>query len=139
MIGDVEDMTLAMAASVSRMQDWMHQRRTVAQAQRQEAAQMRARTACARLTLGSRRPAVADAAALRRRLVVAERKADGLEVALASNRRIGMAIGILMSRHRLTEVQAFDLLRQYSNRRNVKLAVVAEEVLYTGELTSVSG
>jgi hypothetical protein len=137
MIDGFEGTTLAVADSVSSMLDWMQQRRAVAQAQRQEAVEMRARTACARLALGSRRPSAVDAAALRRRLALAERKASGLEVALASNRRIGMALGVLMARHRLTEVQAFDQLRQYSNRRNVKLAVVAEEVLYTGELSGL--
>jgi hypothetical protein len=71
---------------------------------------------------------------LRERLVAAEARVANLERALVSNRRIGMALGILMARHGLTEQQAFDLLRQQSSRRNVKLAALAEEVVYTGDL-----
>ncbi|WP_217897297.1 ANTAR domain-containing protein [Geodermatophilus saharensis] len=59
-------------------------------------------------------------------------------MALASNRRIGMAIGILMGRHGLTDAQAFDLLREFGNRRNVKPAAVAEDVVHTGALRIAS-
>ena len=65
------------------------------------------------------------------------RRAFDLEAALASNRRIGQALGILMASHRLTAEQAFDVLRQYSNRRNVKLAAVAEDVVHTGGLPRI--
>jgi tetrahydromethanopterin S-methyltransferase subunit F len=70
---------------------------------------------------------------LQERLRAAESRADNLEIALRSNRRIGMAIGVLLARH-LTEEQAFDALRQESMRRNVKLRDLAEEVIYTGTL-----
>ncbi|MGY1604387.1 ANTAR domain-containing protein [Geodermatophilus sp. SYSU D00815] len=119
------------------VREWALERRVVARTIREQAEQMRARTAVTRLALRSRRAAVVDTPALRRRLAVAERRAGNLEVALTSNRRIGMAIGILMARHRLTEARAFDLLRQCSNRRNVKLAALAEDVVHTGELPSV--
>lgn len=46
---------------------------------------------------------------------------DGLE----SNREIGKAIGMMMAFHQLTEDQAFDLLRQTSQRMNVKVAEMA--------------
>jgi AmiR/NasT family two-component response regulator len=53
---------------------------------------------------------------------------------LTSNRRIGMAIGILLERLHVTEEQAFELLRKESMRQNVRLAQVAEQVVYTGTL-----
>jgi AmiR/NasT family two-component response regulator len=56
-----------------------------------------------------------------------------LEQALVSSRRIGMAMGILMERHRITEERAFDRLRELSQRRNMKLRELAEQVIYTGE------
>jgi ANTAR domain len=69
---------------------------------------------------------------LRARLAAVEARARHLEVALCSNRRIGMALGILMARHALSEEQAFTALRRASGHRNVKLREVAEEVVYTG-------
>ena len=69
----------------------------------------------------------------RRDLAAATAHAGHLELALVSNRRIGMAIGILMERHRLTEEQAFDRLRELSQRSNVKLRDVAEQLIYTGD------
>ena len=78
-------------------------------------------------------PAV-ELAALRTRAEAAEDRADNLERALLTNRRIGMAIGILLERLRVTEEQAFDVLRQESMRQNVRLAQVAEQVVYTGTL-----
>jgi len=59
-------------------------------------------------------------------------KAHHLTLALQSNRRIGMAVGILMALHRLDEGQAFDLLRVASQHRHQKLRQVAEEVILTG-------
>ena len=73
-------------------------------------------------------------AAVRARLGSVELRAEHLEKALASNRRIGMAIGILMARRQLTEEQAFDCLRVESQRRNVKLREIAERVIYTGDI-----
>jgi hypothetical protein len=79
-------------------------------------------------------PTAHDHAWLRQELAAAETRAAHLQKALASNRRIGMAVGILMARHGLTEGQAFDALRQQSSRRNVKLHTLAEGVIYTGDL-----
>jgi GAF domain-containing protein len=64
---------------------------------------------------------------------VRERTAN-LEIALASNRQIGVAIGILMHHERITEVAAFDRLRTTSQDLNRKLRDVAEEVTLTGRL-----
>ncbi|MFL6162518.1 MAG: ANTAR domain-containing protein [Jatrophihabitantaceae bacterium] len=61
-------------------------------------------------------------------------RADNLDLALASGRRIGAAIGILMSSRRLTEQQAFEALRVASQHSNRKLRDLAEDVLLTGEL-----
>jgi AmiR/NasT family two-component response regulator len=48
----------------------------------------------------------------RERLAAAESRAEDLERALLSNRRIGLAIGILMASLKITEERAFDLLRE---------------------------
>jgi AmiR/NasT family two-component response regulator len=61
-------------------------------------------------------------------------RAENLTVALASNRRIGMAIGILMRACQMTETEAFDSLRLASQQRHQKLRDVAESVIETGEL-----
>ena len=66
-------------------------------------------------------------------LAVATAHAEELQRALGSNRQIGMAMGILMERHRLTPEQAFDRLRDLSQRSNVKLRDLAEEIIYTGD------
>jgi len=66
--------------------------------------------------------------------VTAETKAANLEVALATNRRIGIAVGILMCRLGVTEDQAFAVLSKHSQDRNVKVRDLAEEVIYTGSL-----
>ena len=71
---------------------------------------------------------------LRTRAETAEHRADNLERALTSNRRIGMAIGILLERLHVPEEEAFELLREESMRQNVRLAQVAEQVVYTGTL-----
>ena len=64
----------------------------------------------------------------------AEDRAAGLERALVSNRRIGMAVGILMCQRQLTETQAFAVLTTHSQHRNVKVRELAETVIYTGRL-----
>ena len=79
-------------------------------------------------------PTAEELAHLRTRVEFAENRADDLERALVSNRRIGMAIGILLTRLRCSEEQAFEVLRQESMRRNVKVAQLAEQVVYTGAL-----
>jgi len=59
--------------------------------------------------------------------------AEELERALLTSRQIGMAIGILMERHRLTAEQAFSCLRDLSQQRNVKLRDVAGQIVHTGD------
>jgi hypothetical protein len=72
----------------------------------------------------------------RERLVeaVATRKAaaNHLELAVSSNREVGVAVGILMANHKLTDEQAFDLLSRVSQHSNRKLRLIAVEVARTG-------
>ncbi|WP_299960620.1 ANTAR domain-containing protein [uncultured Modestobacter sp.] len=82
-----------------------------------------------------------DEAALRAELAQSRANAevlagriDHLQKAVQSNRRIGMALGILMTHHQLTEAEAFNRLVQSSQQQNRKLAAIAEEVIYTGHL-----
>lgn len=58
-----------------------------------------------------------------------------LKAALQSNRRIGIAMGIVMSQFRITDQDAFAALRQASQNSNRKLREVAEDVIYAGHLT----
>lgn len=65
----------------------------------------------------------------------AESTSSNLRMALEGNREIGVAVGVLMTVHRVTQAQAFDLLRAASQHSNRKLAAVAQEVVDTGALT----
>ncbi|MGY1728989.1 ANTAR domain-containing protein [Geodermatophilus sp. SYSU D01062] len=75
-----------------------------------------------------------EVARMEKNLLVADEQMTHLRVALESNRRIGMAIGILMALRKVDEEAAFVLLRTASSHRNVKLRQVAEEVIRTGTL-----
>jgi DNA-binding response OmpR family regulator len=70
-----------------------------------------------------------------RRLVQAQQTSTQLQMALTSNRQIGVAVGVLMAREKVTSERAFDLLRRRSNHTNRKLRDVAEEVALTGQLS----
>ncbi|WP_246080451.1 ANTAR domain-containing protein [Modestobacter altitudinis] len=59
---------------------------------------------------------------------------DQLERALSLSRQIGMALGILIERHKITEAEAFRLLVAASQRENVKLRHVAGRLVLTGSL-----
>jgi hypothetical protein len=61
-------------------------------------------------------------------------KIENLERALQTSRRIGTAIGILMANHRVTEKEAFDLLRIASQSSHRKVHDIADDVVHTGEL-----
>ena len=71
-----------------------------------------------------------------RRLAIeqVEEQAENLAVALRTNRRIGVAIGILQALRRVTTDAAFELLRDESQRQNRKLREVAEDVIAYGTL-----
>jgi AmiR/NasT family two-component response regulator len=55
-----------------------------------------------------------------------------LKLALEHSRDIGAAIGILMATRKVTREAAFDLLRQASQCSNVKLRVLALDVVEQG-------
>lgn len=59
-------------------------------------------------------------------------RARNLERALSSNREIAVAIGVLMTTHRITRAAAFNLLRLASQRSNRKMSDIATEVADTG-------
>ena len=52
-----------------------------------------------------------------------------LNEALETRRTIGQAIGILMERYELTEERAFAFPTRLSSHRNVKLRLVAQELV----------
>jgi len=73
-------------------------------------------------------------AELRAQVRTAETKAAGMESALVSNRRIGIAVGILMCRLQITDDRAFAVLCKHSQDHHVKVRDLAEQVIYTGSL-----
>ncbi|AOR37194.1 antitermination regulator [Streptomyces fodineus] len=64
--------------------------------------------------------------------VSAARTHAQMEEAVATRHTIGEAMGILRGAHRLTEEQAFDVLRRYSQEQNVKLREVARQICERG-------
>ncbi|MGW6735069.1 GAF and ANTAR domain-containing protein [Streptomyces sp. NPDC055013] len=58
-----------------------------------------------------------------------------MENAVATRHVIGEAMGILMGSHDLTEERAFDVLRRYSQKNNVKLREVARMICERGSLS----
>lgn len=70
-------------------------------------------------------------------------RADDLKGSLRTARRIGMAVGLLMARHELTESEAFQALESETHRSGRKLHETAEAILLAGGLrhaaTQVSG
>ncbi|AYN44057.1 ANTAR domain-containing protein [Streptomyces dangxiongensis] len=58
-----------------------------------------------------------------------------MEQAVTTRHVIGEAMGILMGGHHLTEEQAFDVLRRYSQETNTKLREVARLVCEQGSLS----
>ena len=75
--------------------------------------------------------------ALAAALAASDERVAHLEKALRSNREIGVAMGVVMARYRVTRDQAFDLLRMASQNSNQKLRDLAVVVADTGELPSL--
>ena len=71
--------------------------------------------------------------------VVRDREVATLGAALGSSREIGTAIGILMTRYKVTSERAFGLLSEASQHLNQKLRDVASAVTLTGELPPLDG
>ena len=57
---------------------------------------------------------------------------EHLEAALGSCRRIGAAIGIVMCATKVTEDEAFATISAISQRRNIKLRNIADDIVLTG-------
>lgn len=79
-------------------------------------------------------------------LLIAELQAEGiinrehaanLEVALKTSRRIGAALGILMADRKVSEDDAFQILRKASMDGNRKLRDLAEDILTTGDVSAL--
>jgi GAF domain-containing protein len=65
----------------------------------------------------------------------AARKEEHLRKAVDARHLIGQAQGVLMERFDIDSDRAFDVLRRYSQNRNVKLRTIAQEVLDSRTLT----
>jgi GAF domain-containing protein len=65
----------------------------------------------------------------------AQEQVRNLRRALDTSREIGIAMGVLMSQHKITRDQGFDMLRIASQHANRRLAEIASEVADTGQLT----
>ena len=76
--------------------------------------------------------AIARAADLKK-LAAAE---ENLRIALAGERAVSVAVGILMERNGLGAGEAFERLRQYARSRRRKVADVAREAVGSAELLS---
>lgn len=66
------------------------------------------------------------------------RLATGLRVALESRHLIGMAQGVVAARYDLSYERAFEVLHRYSNEHNVKLRMVAQQVVEQRRLPDAS-
>lgn len=100
----------------------------------------------AALVLRSRQPAhfteyrmdvggiFAEHAAISLQLAAVEDHAENLQQAMQSNRRIGIALGIVMGEYRVTDTAAFNMLRVVSQNQNRKPRDVAEDVALSGTL-----
>ena len=73
------------------------------------------------------------------RVVHFDDRAKQLERALHTSRRIGVALGILMSSRQAGLEDAWALLSKASQDNNIKLSVLADRVLRTGSLESPPG
>lgn len=62
-------------------------------------------------------------------------RAVQLAAALVSNRRIGIAVGLVMAQLNLDAADAFETLRRASMNTNRRLAELAEDVIYLRRLT----
>lgn len=80
----------------------------------------------------------AELRVLAEELAEARRRVANLELALQTNRRIAMAIGIIMARRGLPEDGAFEVLREASQQTHRKLRDIADDIVYTGVVPNVS-
>jgi hypothetical protein len=64
---------------------------------------------------------------------------DNLAQAVTAHHRVGLAQGILMSRHGCSQDQAIAILKDRSQRTNRKLRLIADEVIRIGDLEPAPG
>jgi hypothetical protein len=57
------------------------------------------------------------------------RAAESLKAGLQSNREIGKAMGLMMAFHKISDDEAFEMLRKASQDMNIKLSEVARQVV----------
>lgn len=79
-----------------------------------------------------------DRAQLARALAAERERTANLQIALASNREIGMAMGIVMERSGCKPDDAFATLRRASQDTNRKLRDVAGDIVLTGEVPGLA-
>ena len=77
---------------------------------------------------------VSTFAAMGTSIALSQSKAEQLENALRTNREIAMAMGVLMGRHSISRDAALNLMRLASQNSNLKMSVIADEIITTGEL-----
>ena len=65
------------------------------------------------------------------------RRRDNLTRGMDIRSQIGVARGIQMDRYRLTAAAAFAVLRRHSQDQNVKMSMLAEELISTGHLAGM--
>jgi GAF domain-containing protein len=75
----------------------------------------------------------ADQAALALEIERTAERAENLEAALRTSREIGVAIGILVERYKISTQQSFEMLRVASQERHRKLRDIAADIVLTGE------
>lgn len=63
------------------------------------------------------------------RLAAYSENVEHLQAAMQSRTAIDIAIGVVMAQNRCSQDEAFGILRQASSHRNVKLRVLAEELV----------
>lgn len=68
------------------------------------------------------------------RQIKAENRATHLQTALSTSRTIGSAVGMIMWIHKVSEQEAFDVLRRTSQNLNIKVRDLAAHVALTGEV-----
>lgn len=64
--------------------------------------------------------------------LITSEQVTNLEAALETARVIGAAVGVIMTLHHVSQVEAFRILKKASMDGNRKLRLVAEEVVLTG-------
>lgn len=67
--------------------------------------------------------------------LISLKQADNLQEALQTSRTIATALGVVMASRQISDTEAFAVLSKCSQDTNVKLRVVAAEILRTGDMS----